>query len=189
MDSLARPNPRITDRLHPLIYMIIAGLALWFVLSAWVFFGGAGYIELALAVASVLLFMAFAIPFTLWRAGVKAQKADPPPEAGEEFPETFVTWIEGAFVTWIEGAFETWTGQQTSASAAVEILLPIAAVALGLMALGIVFELAATGKATDEVPATAANFLMAGRRTTPLSLSGRSPRSSCGRERGWCPSP
>ena len=181
MDRLARPNPRITDRLHPLIYMIIAGLALWFVLSAWVFFGGAGYIELALAVVSVLLFMAFAIPFTLWRAGVKAQKTDPPPEAGEEFPETFVTWIEGAF--------ETWTGQQTSASAAVEILLPIAAVALGLMALGIVFELAATGKATDEVPATAANFLMAGRRTMPLSLSGRSPRSSCGRERGWCPSP
>jgi hypothetical protein len=87
MDSLARPNPRITDCLHPLIYMIIAGLALWFVLSAWVFFGGAGYIELALAVVSVLLFMAFAIPFTLWRAGVKAQKTDPPPEPGEEFPE------------------------------------------------------------------------------------------------------
>jgi hypothetical protein len=132
-----RRTPRITDGLHPLMYMIIGGLALWFVLSAWVFFGGAGYIELALTVVSMVLFMAFAIPFTLWRAGVKARKTDRPPGAGEELPESFGTWIEGEF--------DTWTGPQTSATAAAEILLPIAAVALGIMALGIVFELTATG--------------------------------------------
>jgi hypothetical protein len=142
MDRFARRSGPVTDRLHPRIYAIMAGLALWFVFSAWWFFGGAGYIELALAVVTGVFVMALGIPFTLWQAGVKARKTDAAktgaaPEATEVLRESLGTWIEGRF--------DTWTGQQTSATAAVEILLPVAAVALGFMAMGIVFHLAATG--------------------------------------------
>jgi hypothetical protein len=147
MDRFARRCGPVTDRLHPRIYAIIAGLALWFVLSAWWFFGGAGYIELALAVMTGLFIMALGIPFTLWQAGVKARKRDVAPETTKEHPAFEQT--PESLGTWMEGRFNTWTGQQTSATAAAEILLPIAAVALGFMAMGIVFHivvhLAATG--------------------------------------------
>ncbi len=147
MDRFARRSGPVTDRLHPRIYAIIAGLALWFVFSAWWFFGGAGYIELALAVMTGVFVMALGIPFTLWQAGVKARKRDAAQETTEEHPASEQP--AESLGTWIEGQFDTWTGQQTSATAAVEILLPIAAVALGIMAMGIVFHivvhLAATG--------------------------------------------
>jgi len=143
MDRFARPSKRVTDCLPTRIYAIIAGLALWFVFSTWWFFGGAGYIELALAVVTGLFVMALGIPFTLWQAGVKARKRDAAPETAEELPASEQP--AESLGTWFEGRFDTWTGQQTSATAAAEILLPIAAVALGIMAMGIVFHLAATG--------------------------------------------
>jgi hypothetical protein len=40
--------------------MAAAGLLIWFVIAAWLLFGGADYIELALAVISVLVFIAIA---------------------------------------------------------------------------------------------------------------------------------
>src|SRR5262249_6473797 len=42
--------------------MAAAGLLIWFVIAAWLLFGDSDYIELALAVISVLVFMAIAIP-------------------------------------------------------------------------------------------------------------------------------
>jgi hypothetical protein len=45
-----------------------------------------------------------------------------------------------AFGAWMRSEFATLTGHQESITAAIEILLPIAAVAIGLMALGVVFE-------------------------------------------------
>jgi hypothetical protein len=48
-----------------------------------------------------------------------------------------------SFATWTKSEFATWTGHQKSATAAVEIVLPFAAVAIGITALGIVFDWAA----------------------------------------------
>jgi hypothetical protein len=45
--------------------MAAAGLLIWFVIAAWLLFGGSGYIELALAIISVLVFIAMAIPLAL----------------------------------------------------------------------------------------------------------------------------
>jgi hypothetical protein len=45
--------------------MAAAGLLIWFVIAAWLLFGGSGYIDLALAMISVLVFMAMAIPLAL----------------------------------------------------------------------------------------------------------------------------
>jgi hypothetical protein len=61
-----RPTGRVTDRLHPGLYLALAFLALWFVFSAWAF-GGDGYTDYLLVVASGLIFIAIAIPAALWR--------------------------------------------------------------------------------------------------------------------------
>jgi hypothetical protein len=114
------------------IYRAIAGLALWFVLSAWMFFGSATHMGLILAIMCVLFIMATGVPYLLWRVGEVARRQQT--RSADEPAEPFQAWIGGDFATW--------TGNQTSVTAAVEILLPIAAVAIGIMALGIVWATA-----------------------------------------------
>lgn len=137
MNSHTRSPQKVSDRLHPLIHLAAAGLLIWFVIAAWLLFGGSGYIELALAMVGVLVFMTIAIPLALWRANVTAQRSDAPPSATEKTPESLASWLQGQFATW--------TGQEKGSTAAVEMLLPLAAVALGITALGIVLELTRAG--------------------------------------------
>ncbi len=127
----------VSDRLHPRIHAAAAGLLIWFVVAAWLLFGGAGYLELALIMISVLVFMAIAIPSALWRANVVAQRSNTSLTATEEAPESLGIWLQGRFATW--------TGQEKGSTAALEILLPLAAVAFGFTALGIVLELTRAG--------------------------------------------
>jgi hypothetical protein len=117
--------------------MAAAGLLIWFVIAAWLLFGGSGYIELALAMISVLVFMAMAIPLALWRAHLTAQRAAGLSRTTEQASETLDKWLCGRFATW--------TDQERGSTAAIEILLPLAAVAFGITALGIVFDLARAG--------------------------------------------
>jgi hypothetical protein len=137
MTTSSRPPPKVFDRLHPMVQKAAAGLLIWFVVSAWLLFGGAGYIDLALTMVSVLVFMALAIPWAIWRAGVVARRRDEATSAAETPSETFTTWLNGRFATW--------TDDENSSTAAVEILLPLAAVAFGLTAIGIVFQLTHAG--------------------------------------------
>jgi hypothetical protein len=104
---------------------------IWFVIAAWLLFGGSGYIDLALAMISVLVFMAMAIPLALWRTNLTAQRS-----AGLSAQQTSDT-----FDTWLRGRFATWTDQESARTAAIEALLPLAAVAFAITALGIVFDL------------------------------------------------
>jgi hypothetical protein len=117
--------------------MAAAGLLIWFVVAAWLLFGGAGYIELVLTMVSVLVFMALAIPLALWRTNQTAQRLDGSPRPAEQTSETLDKWLRGRFVTW--------TDREKGSTAAIEILLPLAAVAFGITALGIVFDLARAG--------------------------------------------
>ena len=48
------------------------------------------------------------------------------------------------FRDWASGQFETWQERVKGANAAVEILLPVAAAAVGMTAFAIVFHYAAT---------------------------------------------
>jgi hypothetical protein len=114
----------VSNRPHSAIYKTMVGLAVSFVVSAWVFFGNASHMGLILAIVCVLFIMAIGIPHILWRAG--ENETDPTEQAP-------------ALGAWIRSDFVTWTGNQTSVTAAVEILLPITAVAVGIMALGIVW--------------------------------------------------
>jgi hypothetical protein len=139
---LQSPHPP-SDQLHPGVHISAVALFIWFVAAAWLLFGGPGYIELALAMISVLVFMVIAIPTVLWRAGRKARSANADSidssvaPAGAETPQTFGAWLHGEFATW--------TNQEKGSTAAVEILLPLAAVALGITALGIVLDLTRAG--------------------------------------------
>jgi hypothetical protein len=137
MNTHTQSPQRVSDRPHPLIHLAAAGLLIWFVIAAWLLFGGSGHIGLALAMVGVLVFMTIAIPLALWRANVTAQRSDAAPSATEKTSESLARWLQGQFVTW--------TGKEKGSTAAVEMLLPLAAVALGITALGIVLELTRAG--------------------------------------------
>jgi hypothetical protein len=137
VDAQTQSPQGISDHLHPRIYMAGAGLLVWFVVAAWLLFGGSGYIELALAMISVLVFMALAIPLALWRTNLTARRSAISSRAPEQGSESLDKWLRGRFATW--------TDQERGSTAAIEILLPLAAVAFGITALGIVFELTRAG--------------------------------------------
>jgi Ca2+/Na+ antiporter len=50
-----------------------------------------------------------------------------------------------SFTDWVSGTFDTWQGRPKGVEAAVQVLLPIAAVAFGLTAIGIVLRIVASG--------------------------------------------
>lgn len=130
MNAHGPSPPKVSEDLHPWIHRAAAGLLIWFVMAAWLLFSGSGYIELALTMISVLVLMALVIPLALWRANVTSRTTEPKSETLD---------------TWLRGRFATWTGYENGSTAAIEILLPLAAVAFGITALGIVLELTRAG--------------------------------------------
>jgi hypothetical protein len=122
-----------SDQLPAIVYKAAAGSVVVFVLLAWLFFGGSAHMRLTLAVVSVLFFMALAIPFALWLAWRKQQDAD----SAQGDPASLRQWAAGEF--------GTWQGHLKGANAAIEILLPIAATAVGMLAIGIVFYVVSAG--------------------------------------------
>jgi hypothetical protein len=130
-EEARRHNRPISTRLHPLVYLAAVGLGLWFVVAVWVVFSGYPDMELPLWVVSGLFLIAVAIPsaiwLTWWRHG-DAQSGKAPP-----------------LRDWAAGDFETAQGRRKAATAAVEMLLPIAAAAFGMTVLGIIFYAAEAG--------------------------------------------
>jgi hypothetical protein len=120
-----RPNHLISDELHPIIYIAIVGLGLWFVLSAWVGFATDTYTAYLLVVVSGLVLVAVAIPCAIWLASRKGPGPD-------------TTHRRNGFRDWASGDFSTSSGRLKASAAAVQILLPIAAVAFGMTAFAIV---------------------------------------------------
>jgi hypothetical protein len=142
MELPPRTKPT-SDRLHPFVHRAAAGLLIWFVVAAWLLFDDAGYLKLALAMITILVFMALAIPWALWRAYAGARSREHAHGTADEAPAAAD--VSESFDTWLRGRFATWTDQEDSSTAVVEILLPLAAVAFGLTAIGIVFELTRAG--------------------------------------------
>lgn len=128
-DKFGRKNPQVSDQLHPFIYAALAGLAFWLVLSAWIFFSQKGYLELDLGVVSALIFMIVAIPTVIHLVGRESQAVERTGTVGR-------TWR-----AWMSGDFDMRQGRRKSVSASIEILLPMAAAAIGITAIGIVFRL------------------------------------------------
>jgi hypothetical protein len=118
----------VTSRLHPRIYAVAAALSLWLIISVWIFAGG-GIVDYLLVIISGFIFIVVALQFILWRATRIEQE-----EAGDE-PQSFRDWA----TKW---DFDTGGGRLSGAQAATQILLPIAAVAVGMSIFGIVLHIA-----------------------------------------------
>ena len=137
--DIAPHNRRISDSLHPFVNAAIVGLVLLFVVAVWVFFDSDGYAALLDAVVTGLFVMAIGIPFVLWLTWRRHRSVDAEDDA------------RPAFRDWVAGDFDTWTGRVSGANATAEVLLPIAAVAIGMTVLGLVFHIVATGIAPVDV--------------------------------------
>jgi hypothetical protein len=118
----------VHDELHPRIYEALVALTIWLVISIWAFFGSGSYFGLSLAIISVFFLVIVGIPTLLW-----------------------LTWRRNAasgrhaatqnFSAWTGEEFRTWSGGLSGKEAALQILLPIAAVSFGMTIFGLVYYL------------------------------------------------
>ena len=131
-DIVRRDRPPLNG-LHPYVYGAIAALALWFVLSAWSF-GSDGYADWLLAVVSGFILIFVALPFVLSRVSRNEATDSDVAQAPRR-----------SFRNWASREFDTWQYRLNAGNAAVEVLLPIAAIAFGMTALGVVLHLVAHG--------------------------------------------
>jgi hypothetical protein len=125
--ELIAHNRPVFDQLHPRIWSAAVGLIAWFALMAWILFDRSSDVTLSLMFVTVLFAVAIAVPWTLSLVWRKFQM----PHEGHPKPTSFHDWREGDLVVW--GA------RLRARDAAIDVLLPLVAVSLGLTAIGIVF--------------------------------------------------
>lgn len=120
-------------RLHPLIYGVIISLAAWLAISAWGFFGG-GDTGADLTVVTGLVMMSIGLPTILWLIGRKYRQ---PRDGKARSP--------GSLHDWLFGDVTIWQTHLRGWDAAIGVLLPIAAVAIGMTIFAVVRHLAVAG--------------------------------------------
>jgi hypothetical protein len=126
------PANETYTQLHSTVPKIAAGFVTWFVLMAWLFFDRQGPIGLLLAFVTVLFLVAglcFSASFLVWfrhRPGYESHPSEVP------------------FRDWVTGKFAVWGSQQSAGQAATEILLPMAAAAFGITAMGLIYTIFGT---------------------------------------------
>ena len=125
--ELIAHNKPVFDELHPRIYGAAVGLIAWFALMAWVLFDRSSEVSLSLMFVTVLFVVAIGLPWTLYLIWRKFQM----PYEGHPKPTSFHDWTDGDFAVW--GA------RLRAKDAAIDMLLPLVAVSLGLTAIGVVF--------------------------------------------------
>ena len=124
-----RHNLPINDELHPRIYKAMLALTLWLVLSIWFLFDRGAYVGLILAMITVFFVIFAGIPAALWLTWRRNAERDE-----QRDPQTYREWSSHRFATW--------TGRISGTEAATQILLPLAAVSIGMTIFGIIFSLA-----------------------------------------------
>lgn len=117
----------VHDDLHPLVYKSMVGLTLWLVGSIWLLFDRGAYVGLNLLIVTVFFVIAVAIPVALWLTWRRNTPVDEQGGTDERFGD------------WSAREFATWTGGISGKQAAMQILLPIAAVSIGMTIFGLVF--------------------------------------------------
>jgi hypothetical protein len=125
--ELVAHNRPTFDQLHPIVYGAAVGLVVWFALAAWILFDRQSDIGLPLAIVSAFLLIAVLVP---WLLSLIWKKHGAPVQGHLD---------ETSFHDWRAGDFAVWGSKLRSTHAAIDALLPLAAVAFGLTALGIVF--------------------------------------------------
>jgi hypothetical protein len=127
--DVARRNVPVSDSLHPQVYKMLIGLAIWLILSVWTLFDRGPYMGLTLSVVTGFILIAVSLPIILWLTWRNGGA-----ETAAEKPEEFRHWISHEFATC--------TGTISGSDAAMQILLPIAAVAIGMTSFGLAFRFA-----------------------------------------------
>jgi hypothetical protein len=125
--QLIAHNRPVFDQFHPRIYAAAVGLVAWFALAAWILFDRQNDIGLPLAMVSVLLLVAVLLPWSLslvWKRHRMPHQRHPD---------------RTSFHDWRTGDFAVWGSKLRGTHAAIDMLLPLAAVAFGLTGIGIVF--------------------------------------------------
>jgi hypothetical protein len=126
-DLVPVPRDTVSRRFHFGVFKVLGALGLWFVAMAWSFCGG-GRGGLILGIVTYVFGLSLLIPAALAWMRQARRTAEP----GEE---------EGlSFAAWLRREVETATGRVRGLTAAIELAVPIAAVAVGMTALTIVLH-------------------------------------------------
>ncbi|WP_139486720.1 hypothetical protein [Bradyrhizobium ivorense] len=125
-------NRPVYDELHPRVYGVAVGLVAWFALAAWILFDRQDDVELSLMFVSVLLFVAVLLP---WLLSLVWQRYD---DRHDRHARAV------PFREWRTAEFAVWGSTINSTHATIDMLLPLASVAFGLTAIGIVFLICAS---------------------------------------------
>jgi hypothetical protein len=132
-ENRQQASKRVARGLHPAIYMALVGLTLWLAVAIWGF-GYDGQTDYLLAIVTGFLFIAVAIPSVLALMVHRQMNADERKSSDE-----------ASFKEWMTGNFDTWQDRVKGRNAAVEVLLPMAAIAIGMTAFAIVLHFTEVG--------------------------------------------
>jgi hypothetical protein len=119
-------NTPATGALHSWVYTALIGLALWMVLWAWSFVGS-GEVDYILFIVSGFICTVVGLQLMRVRRADQTIGGDTPKNSAASFRE------------WARGLFVAERSRMRAGEAALLILLPIAAAAIGMMAFGIEF--------------------------------------------------
>jgi hypothetical protein len=125
MSDNRQQQPAATH-LHPIVYAALLGFVSWLVIAVWGF-ARDGLTDYLMVIVSGFIVLFAAIPATLFLMARSQRTADE--DSGHD---------QESFRDWARGEFGTWQDRVRGANAAVEILLPIAALAVGMTAFAVV---------------------------------------------------
>jgi hypothetical protein len=131
-----RESERVARNLHPTVYIALVGLVAWLVLAIWGF-GYDGQTDYLLAIVTGFLIIAVAIPATL---ALMAHSHGDSVDGENSAPRD-----TKSFRQWAAEDFDTWQDRVKGRNAAVEVLLPMAAIAIGMTAFAIILHFTAAG--------------------------------------------
>src|SRR5262245_17245449 len=127
-ESRQQGNKAVAGVLHPAVYMVLVGLTAWLVVAIWGF-GYDGQTDYLLAIVTGFLVIAVGI-LSIFALIVHRQS-----NSDETKSSTKTSLRE-----WMAGDFDTWQDRVRGRNAAVEVLLPMAAIAIGMTAFAIVLH-------------------------------------------------
>lgn len=128
-----RAPAKRTSWLHPRVNVLLIAVTAWFALAVWSF-AGPGIVDYLLFIVSGFIFVAVGLPLILSCVGRTAGAA-----TGEQNTPSLRDWARSEY--------ETSEGNLPGAEAATQIVLPIAAAAVGMTAIGLIFYFSAPGGA------------------------------------------
>jgi hypothetical protein len=133
--DLVDHNKPVFDHVHPRVYTTAVGFVVWFALAAWILFDhkfdSVDDMALPLAMVSVLLLFVLLLLSALTALASRHRSHDG--DTGN-----------ASYRDWSHGDFEVWGARLKSSHAMIDMLLPLAAAAFGLTAIGIVFLICAS---------------------------------------------